>query len=310
MLTAIDAHCHLDHAFGGGWIDRPAAELLAELDAAGIERLVDLSGGWGVTIFDRHLHHLAAAAPDRFAVLGGIDLASWPAWGDRFGSTAAASLEAQLDRGAAGLKVWKTLGLEATDQHGERVSIDDPRLDPVWRVCHDRGAPVVIHVGDPPEFFRPLGPDNPRTQELLANPTWHWYERAEVSQVQLIEEFEGLLTRWPDVAFVGAHLLDTADRPRELRRLLTSHPNLSVDLGARFPALEPLPTDLVACLCEHPRQVLYGLDHPPDAEHYRRTIDLVAASVERGLAILDRRGQRDDVLESILRGNALRTFFS
>ena len=43
----IDAHKHLGGEFGGGWDQRPAAELLDVLDEAGVEVIVDLDGGWG-----------------------------------------------------------------------------------------------------------------------------------------------------------------------------------------------------------------------------------------------------------------------
>ena len=43
----IDAHNHLGEAFGGSWDQRPAQELIDVLDAAGVQQLVDLDGGWG-----------------------------------------------------------------------------------------------------------------------------------------------------------------------------------------------------------------------------------------------------------------------
>jgi predicted TIM-barrel fold metal-dependent hydrolase len=251
----VDAHCHLDHRFGGGWSERPATELIEVLDAAGVHRVVDLSGGWGLETLHRHLDHFKAAAPDRFTMLGGIDLAAWPEAGPRFGVEAARSLEAQLRRGASGLKVWKDLGLTTVDERQALVAIDDPRLDPVWQVCADQQVPVVIHVGDPPDFFEPLGPDNPRSAELSARPDWHWHARGDVRLDDLAEQFERLLDRWPSVSFIGAHALDLFHAPRRLRQLLTDHANLAIDVGARFSELATASTDLVAALTEHPLQV-------------------------------------------------------
>ena len=44
--------------------------------------------------------------------------------------------------GAAGLKVWKTLGLRARDAAGRLVPVDDPRLDPLWATAGELGVPV------------------------------------------------------------------------------------------------------------------------------------------------------------------------
>ena len=83
-------------------------------------RLVDLDGGWGETIFDAHLAHFKEPHPDRFLVFGGIEWDRWPAEGNRFGEVSARRLEAQVQRGAEGLKVWKVLGLRVRDQNGAR----------------------------------------------------------------------------------------------------------------------------------------------------------------------------------------------
>ena len=51
-FPVIDAHNHLGGEFGGGWDNRPVAELLDVLDEAGVKVLVDLDGGWGEAILD------------------------------------------------------------------------------------------------------------------------------------------------------------------------------------------------------------------------------------------------------------------
>ena len=54
-FPVIDAHNHLGPEFGGGWDARPLPELLAAMDAAGVRVLVDLDGGWGEQVLNRHL---------------------------------------------------------------------------------------------------------------------------------------------------------------------------------------------------------------------------------------------------------------
>lgn len=304
----IDAHAHLDHAFGGGWIDRPAAALLEVMDRSGIHALVDLSGGWGPAVLDQHLDHFKAAAPERFVHLAGVDWRRWPTDGDGFAAAAAANLARALGRGAGGLKVWKTLGLEARDHHGSLVTIDDPRLDPLWDACADHQVPVVIHVADPPAFFQPLGPQNPRSEELRRTPAWHWHERAPVTFEQLTDQFERLLDRRADVRFVGAHLLDLLDAPDRLRGLLDAHANLSVDLGARAHELDARTDDLARCLVAHAGRVLYGLDHPPSEELYRSSLDDVCRFLDRGMPADASPQDRTAVRNLVLGANAAATF--
>src|SRR5258707_8055462 len=131
-FPVIDAHNHLGELFGGGWDQRPARELLDVLDEAGVRALVDLDGGWGSALLERHLDHFKAAAPERFRIFGGVDWAAWPEHGDRFGEWAATQFRAQAARGAEGLKIWKPFGLHVRDQHGALVAGDEARLDPPW----------------------------------------------------------------------------------------------------------------------------------------------------------------------------------
>ncbi len=100
----IDIHQHLGGEFGGGWEQRPVAELLDVLDEAGVAVIVDLDGGWGEEILDAHLKRFKEAAPERFQMFGGVNWAAWPEHGNRFGEWAAARLHAQAARGAQGLK--------------------------------------------------------------------------------------------------------------------------------------------------------------------------------------------------------------
>src|SRR5262249_5141639 len=172
LVSAIDAHNHLGPTpFAGAWSERTAAELAVTLDACGIAGIVDLDGGHG----DALRHEIDRWRPigDRVAVFAGLDVASWP--GDpAFGETEARSLREGVTAGAAGLKVWKTLGLRARDEAGRLIAVDDARLDPVWATAGELGVPVTIHIADPIAFFEPLDETNERWEELIANPDWHF----------------------------------------------------------------------------------------------------------------------------------------
>ena len=140
----IDAHNHLADPFGGGWDKRPISELLARLDEAQVRAYVDLDGGWGEEIFEQHLDHFKAAAPERFFIFGGVDWSAWAEKGNHFGEWAAQRLREQAARGAQGLKIWKPFGLHVRDHENQLVAIDDARLEPIWETA---GAAVRAMAG-------------------------------------------------------------------------------------------------------------------------------------------------------------------
>jgi len=53
--------------------------------------------------------------------------------------------------------------------------VDDPKLDPVWRICARYNKPVVIHVADPAAFFTPPDRFNEHWHELGEHPNWLFY---------------------------------------------------------------------------------------------------------------------------------------
>ena len=51
----VDAHNHLGAPIGLDWENKPFEQLIAQLDEAGVTHYVDLDGGWGEDILQRHL---------------------------------------------------------------------------------------------------------------------------------------------------------------------------------------------------------------------------------------------------------------
>jgi predicted TIM-barrel fold metal-dependent hydrolase len=266
---AIDAHNHLAEPFGGGWDRRPVAELLERLDAAHIRCYVDLDGGWGETILHRHLDHFKAAAPERFRIFGGVEWSGWEAQGDRFGDWAAARLRAQAARGAEGLKIWKPFGLHVRAHRGQRVAVDDPRLDPVWAAAAELRLPVLVHVADPVAFFDPLDAHNERWEELHAHPDWHFPSPPFPPFRQILDEFARLVARHPQTTFIGAHVGCYAENLEWVSALLARCPNLYVDFSARIGELGRQPYAARRFFLRHADRILFGTDAGPDLDTYR-----------------------------------------
>lgn len=307
MSGMIDAHAHLDARFGGRWIDRPASALLEVMDTCGVDLIVDLSGGWGAQTLHRHLSHYKAAAPERFVHLAGVDWSSWSRYGAAFGRQAAQELDRQLDRGAGGLKIWKDLGLLVRDDRGELARLDDSRLDPIWAVCSARAVPVVIHVGDPIEYFGPLREAGPYADELKRQPEWHWFEQRAIARNVLHHRLRAWLSRWPQLIVVGAHLLDLLDDPATLAAILDDHSGLHVDLGARFHLLDQNPGTM-RCLFERSDRVLFGLDHPPSSNGYTRAMNDTIRAWYGAASEAGALARADADVAAVLHDNARRIF--
>ncbi|MRR32350.1 amidohydrolase, partial [bacterium] len=204
-FPVVDAHNHLGF-FGGNAIETMTIrQLCDQLDEAGVSHYVDLDGGWGEDILQRHLDYLSPRH-ERFQVFGGVDWSTWAHFGDAFPEAAAKRLEVQKGWGASGLKIWKPFGLQVRDQHGTLVKVDDPRLDPIWETSGQLGLPIVIHVADPVAFFDPIDETNERWEEIGEHPDWAFTSPPYPPFIEILEGLKRLALRHPRTTFIGAHV--------------------------------------------------------------------------------------------------------
>ena len=318
-FPVIDAHNHLAEPFGGGWDQRPARELLDVLDEAGVRAYVDLDGGWGEDLLQRHLDHFKAAAPERFRIFGGVDWSRWPEHGDRFGEWAAARFREQARRGAEGLKIWKPFGLRVRDQRGALVAVDDVRLDPLWAAAGELRLPVMIHVADPAAFFDPLDNTNERWEELQAHPDWQFPSPPFPPFMSIMNALAALVARHPRTVFIGAHVGCYAENLGWVSHLLDRCPNFYVDISARIGELGRQPYTARRFCLQHADRVLFGLDAGADLDTYRlyyRFLETEDEYFNYGVGEIPTQGRwsiyglhlPDDVLEQIYFRNAERVF--
>lgn len=267
-FPVIDAHNHLGE-FGGRWDQRPARELLDVLDEAGVRAFVDLDGGWGEALLERHLDRFKAAAPERFRIFGGVDWAAWPEHGDGFGEWTARRLRAQKARGAEGLKIWKRFGLSVRDQHGALAAVDDARLDPLWAAAGELRLPVMIHVADPAAFFLPLDANNERWEELHAHPDWQFPSPPFPAFYSILNGMANVVARHPATTFVGAHVGGCAEDLGWVGALLDRCPNFFIDIGARLGELGRQPYTARRFCLRYADRILFGTDTSPSVAAYR-----------------------------------------
>jgi len=268
-FPVIDSHNHLAEPFGGGWDKRPLNELLDILDAAKVRLYVDLDGGWGEDLLNRHLDYFKGRAPERFMVFGGVDWSGWAEQGNRFGEWAAQRLREQVQRGAQGLKIWKPFGLHVKDHAGKLAAVDDTRLNAIWETAAELNIPVLIHVADPVAFFDPLDEHNERLEELIAHPDWHFPSPPFPGFLSIVEALARLVERHSRTTFIGAHVGCYSENLAWVGALLDRCPNFYIDPSARINELGRQPYTARRFFLKYADRILFGSDAGANLDYYR-----------------------------------------
>jgi hypothetical protein len=246
----IDAHCHYDAS--------TRAYASSTNDTGGIDAAVNLWDlVWPPNTFEHELEAWSSLRTDLVRChVPDLTEVGAPGYEERIES----GLRNAAVAGAAGVKVWKPLGLWLNDVGGRRLAIDDARLGVLWSVAGELGLPIMIHVGDPPAFFAPLTEDNPRIDELRAHPDWWWGGGDYASLEQIHEELEAVVCAFPGTVFVGVHFGCFMSWD-EVDRMLAEHPNYHVDTAAAVADLgrggDPLVRDI---FLRRPDRILFGTD--------------------------------------------------
>jgi predicted TIM-barrel fold metal-dependent hydrolase len=266
-VTAIDAHNHLGRWLTGDWAVPDVGELLDLMDRCNLGSIVNLDGRWGAEL-EANLDRYDRAYAGRFATFAQLDWRETDEPG--FGERLAAQVRRAAESGARGLKVWKDLGLHLTDDRGARLAPDDERMSALWETVADVAIPVVIHTGDPLAFFEPVDGSNERLEELHEHPDWSFGDRTRYPTFDaLLGSFERLVARHPRTTFIGAHVAGAAEDIAWVDRMLSTYPNLSVDIAGRIAELGRQPRATCALIDRHPTRVLFGTDEfPPTSKVY------------------------------------------
>lgn len=240
--------------------------VVAAMDRLNMAALVNLSGGSGAELGER-VHQTAGRHPGRFVTFanldfGGIDELGW-------GERAARQLEEDVRvHGAAGLKIFKSLGLDLKDGAGRRVPTSDPRLDPVWARAGELGIPVLIHTGEPAEFFQPHDRFNERWLELKQFPRRARPPEAYPSWEEVMAEQHEVFRRHRGTTFINAHLGWMGNDLDRLGRLLDEHPNVVTEVAAVIAELGRQPRHAREFLVRYQDRVLFGKDTFAEEEYH------------------------------------------
>lgn len=162
----------------------------------------------------------------------------WSIFGkDYFIEKALGDIEKCKEKGAVGIKIFKSLGLGIENPDGTLLKVDDPVLDPIFEKIGELGLVVLIHSGDPKAFFKPVTKDNERFEELAAHPSWRFDSDEYPPWKEVYRQFINRVARHPDTRFIGSHFGNNPEDPSTVFTMMKKYPNLYVNTSARIPEI-------------------------------------------------------------------------
>ena len=241
------------------------SKLTAEMDDLNMAFMVNLSGFRGLYLTEC-LENVSENAPNRFGVFVNLD---WEAIDapDFIPNNLAILRQAKQD-GAIGLKVYKGLGLTDKDAAGQRIAVDDPRLDPIWAECGKLGFPVLIHSAEPASFWLPKDKNNERWLELKQKPS-RYRDPAKVPSFEsILAEQHHVFEKHPNTTFINAHLGWMGHDLDRLGAHLEQYPNVVTEIGAVLAELGRQPRRARRFFIDYQDRILFGKDSYRVAEYY------------------------------------------
>jgi predicted TIM-barrel fold metal-dependent hydrolase len=246
--------------------------LIGEMDAMNVQVLVNLSGGSGDELRERVEEVRNGPYPDRFRLFANVDFDDV---GPGFGQEAAAQFQQDIEAGAIGLKVFKSLGMTNLKADGSRLHIDDPELDPIWEMAGQMNVPVLIHTAEPPAFFEEPDYSNERWLELALFPSRRNYGPDQVGFETLLEERDRMFLKHPNTRFIAAHFGFHGHDLQRAAEVLDSIPNLYLDLSAVLYDFGRQPRAAREFFIEYQDRLIFGKDsyQPTEFPYYWRVFE-------------------------------------
>lgn len=264
----IDVHSHHRSPSQSRW-----AEIVTEMDALNLQVLVNLSGGFGSGLQQKITTITESPMPDRMVFFANLNFGRGVYSG--FGEDAAAQLEEDVAAGAVGLKFFKNFGIDVRDQNGQRVPVDHSELNPVFETCARLDIPVLIHVGEPSEFYQPVDQFNERWLELTLLPDRRMPASHYPSFDEMMAERDRLFAKHPNTRFIAAHFGWHANDLGRLGRLLDRLPNVYAETAAILYELGRQPRAARQFFIDYQDRVLFGKDtyRAEEFPYYWRTLE-------------------------------------
>ncbi len=258
--------------------------LIKDMDGLNMAVMVNLSGRGFKRVgnkFDvndqsylvKGLKNVEDNYPKRFIIFTNLSFADFgkEGWVEK----TVKELEEDVAAGANGLKIYKSYGLSVTDQNGNRVAVNDKRMDPIWAKCGALGIPVLIHSADPAQFWQPHDENNERWLELKLKPRRKRSKENPVPWEQIIAEQHDVFKKHPNTKFINAHLGWYGNNLPHLGTLFEKYPNMYAEIGAVIAELGRQPRYANKFLTQYQDRILFGKDswNPDEYPTYFRVLE-------------------------------------
>ena len=244
---------------------RDLSDLVSEMDSLNMAFMVNLSGFRGQYL-KMCLDNIKKNAPERLGVFVNLNWENIDS--DTFLENNIKILRDAKKDGAIGLKVYKSLGLTDKDSNGNRIAVNDPRIDPIWEECGKLGFPVLIHSADPASFWKPKDKNNERWLELKQKPNRYRNPELFPSFESIIAEQHNVFEKHPKTIFINAHLGWMGNDLDRLSSHLDKYPNVVTEIGAVLAELGRQPKRARKFFIDHQDKILFGKDAYNQQEYY------------------------------------------
>ena len=243
--------------------------LIAEMDSLNMGYMINLSGsGFATFAGNQNLMDISLTeslenikkqgVSNRFGVFVNIDFNKID--DPNFGTNNVEIIKDAVKQGVIGLKVYKNLGLNLKDNSGERVKVDDKRLNPIWEICGELNIPVLIHSGEPSPFFDPIDKHNERWLHARQKPQSFRNSDEYPSFDEVMQEQYNMFKNNPNTTFINAHLGWYGNDLDKMSAQLDDLTNVYTEIGAVIAELGRQPIRARRFFIEHQDRVLFGKD--------------------------------------------------
>jgi len=252
------------------------SDLVSDMDSLNMGYMINLSGsGFGTFAGSQDLMDISLTKSienvesqglsNRFGVFVNVDFNKIDE--EDFAENNVRIIKDAVKQGAIGLKVYKNLGLNLKDNSGERVKVDDKRLNPIWEVCGELKIPVLIHSGEPSPFFDPIDKYNERWLHARQKPSSFRSPDEYPSFEVVMQEQYNMFENNPNTTFINAHLGWYGNDLDKLSEQLNNLSNVYTEIGAVIAELGRQPIRAKRFFVEHQDRVLFGKDTYKKSEY-------------------------------------------
>ena len=297
--------------------------LIEEMDSLNMKYQINLSGS-GLAVFSgkqdlmdlnlsKSINNVKKNYPERFGVFVNLDLSKIGRKDFKLNTEKYLLNASKI--GATGLKIYKNLGLNLKDGEGNRVKVDDDRLQFIWEKCAELNLPVLIHSGEPIAFFQNIDKYNERWLHAKQRPSsFRPSDKYPSFEVVMSEQYN-MFKKNPKTTFINAHMGWYGNNLSKLDQQLIDLPNVYVEFGAVINELGRQPVSARKFFIKHQDRILFGKDNY-NKEEYHLYFQVLETSDEyieyfrkrHGLWRLYGLNLPDSVLKKVYHQNALKIF--